>query len=187
MPVLFGVLPWIVYAVVSSFVSVAPAVAVAGAVALVLTGMRLARGVRPAELTIDLTTAVVFLIAGGIAVADGPLVANGLGVASQFALAAVVGVGLLSGRPFTEAIARRQVTADVAALPEFHAFNVRISTAWLLSFLVGGLILLLAVLILGAPGRFATYVVVPLAIAVPVRYTAHLTRGVSDVGAVQHN
>lgn len=184
MAVLFGVLPWIVYAFVSSFLPVAPAVACAGGVALVVIGIRLARGARPAELTIDLTTAAVFVVAGVLAAAiDGPTVGRYLGAASEFALAAVVGIGLARSRPFTEAIARRQVSPEIAATPAFHRFNVRITTVWFASFLVAGIVLLAAVLLFGPSGRYATYAVVPLSILVPVRYTARLTRGVTDVPA----
>lgn len=188
MAILFGVLPWIVYAIVSSVLPVAPAVALAGAVAVVAAGVRMARGARPAELTIDITTAVFFVAAGVLAAAaDGGIVQQFLGAASEFTLAAAVGVGLWRGRPFTEAIARRQVPSEVAATSGFHDFNVRITRVWFASFLVAGVVLLAAVLLFGPAGRYATYVIVPLSILIPVRYTARLTRGASDVPATAHN
>ena len=174
MSILFALCPWIAYAVVSSFLPVAPSVLIAAAVSAVVVAARLRRGSRPAELIIDMATAAFFLVAAAVAVVNATVVRDLLGAGSQLWLAVVVGVGLVVGRPFTEAIARRQVPAEVAGAAGFHRFNVRITTAGLLSFLVAGIVLGSAVLLLGPSGRYFTYALLPLSILIPVRYTARI-------------
>ncbi|WP_280459271.1 hypothetical protein [Nocardia carnea] len=71
MSVVFAVCPWIVYAIASSFAPVATAALISGAAALLLIGLRLTRGVRLAETTIDSATAAFFLAAALCSAATG--------------------------------------------------------------------------------------------------------------------
>jgi hypothetical protein len=175
MSVIFAVCPWIVYAIVSSFTSVAVASLVSGAAALILIGLRIARGGRPAEMTIDIASAVFFIAAAVCAAATGSdLVGRYIGAASELWLALVVAVGLALSRPFTEPIAAREVPPELHGTDAFRKFNVKITKAWLGSFLAAGLLILVSIAILGPEGRFATYVLIPISILVPVRYTAYL-------------
>ena len=98
----------------------------------------------------------------------------------------MVGAGLLAGRPFTAAIARRQAPPAVHHTAGFRALNRRITGAWLVSFVVSGVVLLAAIALLGADAAYATFVVIPLSIILPVRYTDTIInafRGASDVVA----
>lgn len=179
MSVVFAVCPWIVYAIASSFAPVATAALISGAAALLLIGLRLTRGVRLAETTIDSATAAFFLAAALCSAATGSdPVGRFIGAGCELWLALVVAAGLAIGRPFTEPIARRQAPAEFSATPAFRAFNTVITRAWLVSFLVAGLLILVSVGAFGPAGRYATYVLIPLSILIPVRYTAHLVRKV---------
>ncbi|WP_280418050.1 hypothetical protein [Nocardia carnea] len=179
MSVVFAVCPWIVYAIASSFTSVAVAALVSGATALLLIGLRAARGVHLAETTIDSASAAFFFAASaGCAATGSDLIGRFLGAGSELWLALVVAAGLAVGRPFTEPIARRQAPPEFSGTAGFREFNAVITRVWLCSFLAAGLLILVSVVVLGPQGQFATYVLIPLSILVPVRYTAHLVRKV---------
>ncbi|MFI5720592.1 hypothetical protein [Nocardia sp. NPDC051750] len=179
MSVVFAVCPWIVYAIVSSFTSVAVATLVSGVAGLILIWLRVVRGDRLAETTIDSAAAAFFLAAALCAATTGSdLVGRFLGAGSELWLALVVAAGLAIGRPFTEPIARRQAPPEFSGTAAFRAFTIVITRAWLVSFLAAGLLILVSIAALGPDGRFATYVLIPLSILVPVRYTAHLVRKV---------
>lgn len=168
--------PWLVFGLLGVLVADRWAALAAAAVAVLLTGLALRSGRRPDQLVIELSTLTFFTGLAVVANLDPSLaVGRWAGSFSQLWLAAVVATTLLRRRPFTLAIARTQAPPEVWDRPEFYAFNVRITRAWLISFAVAGLTLLA----LAIADRSAVWFTVPimvLAIVVPVRYTALLQR-----------
>ena len=101
---------------------------------------------------------------------DGPL--------SSAWLALIAIVSLLIRRPFTQGIARRRVTAEVAASPQFARRNMVITSFWAGSFAVGAVVGVIASLL--DAGTLVDVVRQVLAFAVPMvltqRYVARVRR-----------
>jgi len=133
---------WIAFAVAGAFLDqqIAAVTAVVVAIAVLL----LARhgGRRTSELVIEIATVIFFACYTVLAFAVPHAGLRAwVGPASQFWLAATVAITLAIRRPFTLAIARREAPPAVWDAPPFVAFNVRITRAWMISFLLSGLVL----------------------------------------------
>jgi hypothetical protein len=129
-----GFAPWIVFSVVSmvGWQWGALAALVATLVSIVLNRRA---GARLDAQILDLGGLVYFAALTGIAFIDptSPLQAIGSPLASAW-LATIALFSLVIGRPFTLGIARRRVTAEVAANPKFLRVNLVISSFWTAGF-----------------------------------------------------
>ncbi|WP_141581766.1 hypothetical protein [Actinomadura sp. WMMA1423] len=129
-------LPWILLAVVSGFDDRAGAAS--GLVAaLVLLGLDLRRGHRADSLILEASTSVFMaaLTALAFTVPGSPVLDYGASLAIGW-LALTAWGTLLIGRPFTAGIARRQVTAEIAATDLFRSINRVLTAVWAASFTV---------------------------------------------------
>lgn len=146
MSVVQSMASWIAYAIAGAFLSESWAAPVAAIVACAVIAAASRAGRRGDELVIELASAVFF--GGYTAIAwashNSADAARWVGPASQLWLATVVAAGLVRHRPFTLPIARRSAPEQVHATEWFYRFNVRLSRAWLLSFLASGLVLAVA-------------------------------------------
>lgn len=129
-------LPWILLAVVSGFD--ARAGAVAGLVAaLALLGQDLRRGHRADSLILEVSTAAFMALLTALAfAAPGSAV---LDYGASLAIGWLAGTAwgtLLLRRPFTAGIARRQVTAEIAATALFARINRVLTAVWAAAFTV---------------------------------------------------
>ncbi|GGQ02074.1 hypothetical protein BKA00_004261 [Actinomadura coerulea] len=177
-------LPWILLAVVSGLDDRAGAAA--GLVAaLALLGQDLRRGHRADSLILEISTSVFMaaLTALAFAVPASPVLDYGASLAIGW-LALTAWATLLLGRPFTAGIARRQVTAEIAATDVFRGINRVLTAVWAASFTV--LAAALACVQHWTPDATALLVAVKVAgFTVPAVFTArypeaarrrHLTR-----------
>ncbi|MES9535986.1 hypothetical protein [Actinomadura sp. NPDC000600] len=129
-------LPWILLAVVSGFDDRAGAAA--GLVAaLVLPALDLRRGHRADSLILEASTSVFMaaLTALAFTVPGSAVLDYGASLAIGW-LALTAWGTLLLGRPFTAGIARRQVTAEIAATDLFRSINRVLTAVWAASFTV---------------------------------------------------
>lgn len=134
-----GFLPWIVLAIASSTFGWqwgAPA-ALLVALALMVQDRRAGREAG----ALEIGGAVYFAALAAVAVLapHSPLEAYD-GALSSAWLAAIAGIGLATGRPFTLAIARRSVDEETARHPVFLRVNTVITAAWAASFAVTALL-----------------------------------------------
>ncbi|WP_149259415.1 hypothetical protein [Actinomadura sp. K4S16] len=129
-------LPWILLAVVSGFDDRAGAAA--GLVAaVVLLGLDLRRGHRADSLILEASTSVFMAALTALAFTVPGSAALDYGASLAIGWLALTAWGtLLLGRPFTEGIARRQVTAEIAATDLFRSVNRVITAVWAASFTV---------------------------------------------------
>ncbi|GAA1850652.1 hypothetical protein [Actinomadura bangladeshensis] len=164
-------LPWIVLAVVSGFDGRAGAAA--GLVtALVLLGRDLRRGHRADSLILEISTSVYMaaLTALALTVPDSSVLDYGASLAIGW-LALTAWGTLLFRRPFTAGIARRQVSAEIAATALFMRINRAITAAWAASFTLTAVVL--GLVQHGAPDATALLVAVKVAcFTVPAVFTA---------------
>lgn len=127
-------LPWIVLAVVSGF-DARTGAAAGLAAALALLGQDLRRGHRTDALILEISTSafMALLTALAFAAPGSPVLDYGASLAIGW-LAATAWGTLLVRRPFTEGIARRQVTAEIAGTALFRRINRVITAVWAGSF-----------------------------------------------------
>lgn len=134
-------LPWILLAVVSGFDDRAGAVS--GLVAaLVLLAQDLRRGHRPDSLILEISTTVFMaaLTATAFTAPNTPVLDYGASLAIGWLGVTAWGT-LLLGRPFTAGIARRSVSAEIAATDLFRSINRVLTTVWAASFTVIAIVL----------------------------------------------
>jgi hypothetical protein len=130
MSYLRGFAPWIVYAVVSSIGWQW------GALAALLVGIVSFIADRRGGITLDaqfldIGSLVFFIGLAGLAFADpNSPIQHYDGPLSSGWLALIAIVSMLLRRPFTEGIARRRVTAEVAENPHFLHINMVITSFW---------------------------------------------------------
>ncbi|MFC5179853.1 hypothetical protein [Actinomadura harenae] len=134
-------LPWIILAVVSGFN--AQAGAAAGLVAaLVLLAADLRRGRRWDALLLEISTAV--FLAGFtvlvVALPHAAIVHYGASLSIGWLGLTAWGT-IAAGIPFTEGIARRQVSEEIAATALFHRIAVVLTSVWAAAFTVSATIL----------------------------------------------
>jgi hypothetical protein len=137
MSYLRGFAPWIVYAVVSAIGWQWGALAaLAVGIASLLVDRR--GGVTLDAQFLDLGSILFFAGLTALAFADptSPL-RNYDGALSSGWLALLAITSMLAGHPFTEGIARRRVTEEVAANPHFRHINMVITSFWTGGFLFG--------------------------------------------------
>ncbi|WP_433463860.1 hypothetical protein [Spirillospora sp. CA-128828] len=134
-------LPWILLAVVSGFDDRAGAVT--GLVAaLALLAQDLRRGHRADSLILEVSTSVFMAALTGLAftVPGSPVLDYGASLAIGWLGVTAWGT-LLLGRPFTEGIARRQVSEEIAATDLFGKINRVITGVWAAGFTVMAVVL----------------------------------------------
>ncbi len=176
MTIVRSLAPWIVFGVLSAFLSNGWAALAAVATAVIALALAWRSGRRPSELVIELASLTFFVVLAVIAnLVPGSNVSRWAGSASELWLAATVAITLVLHKPFTLAIARTQAPREFWDRPEFYAFNVVITRAWLISFAVAGLVLL-ALAITNNTAVWFTAPVMVLAIVIPIRYTATLVK-----------
>ncbi|MBD2896861.1 hypothetical protein ACFYTC_46510 [Actinomadura nitritigenes] len=164
-------LPWILLAVVSGWSDQAGAAAGLAA-ALVLLAQDLRRGHRLDSLILELSTIVfmALLTALSFAAPDSSLLDYGASLAIGW-LALTAWGTLLAGRPFTEGVGRRDVSAEIAATDLFKRITTVIAIVWAVSFTVMALVL--AYVQHAAPDDTALLVAVKIAgFTVPIVFTA---------------
>ncbi|MEU6752028.1 hypothetical protein ABZ914_37920 [Spirillospora sp. NPDC046719] len=164
-------LPWILLAVVSGWSDQAGAAAGLAA-ALVLLAQDLRRGHRLDSLILELSTIVfmALLTALSFAAPDSSLLDYGASLAIGW-LALTAWGTLLAGRPFTEGVGRRDVSAEIAATDLFKRITAVIAIVWAVSFTVMALVL--AYVQHAAPDDTALLVAVKIAgFTVPIVFTA---------------
>ncbi|MBO0840795.1 MAG: hypothetical protein J2O49_08250 [Sciscionella sp.] len=165
---------WIVFAIVGAFAAEGWAALAALVVSVISLWLGFRESRTAATVVIEIATTVFF---AGLTVLlfAAPQLHPGVwvSVASQLWLAGTVGVTLAIGKPFTLAIAKREAPPEFANTPRFYAFNVTITRAWLISFLVAA-ILLAGLAIAGVTNAWLTIPIIVLAIAVPLAYTRRL-------------
>ncbi|MEU5993489.1 hypothetical protein ABZ806_31350 [Spirillospora sp. NPDC047418] len=134
-------LPWILLAVVSGFD--VRAGAVSGLVAaLVLLGQDLRRGHRADSLILEISTAVYMAALTALALTEPGSSVLDYGASLAIGWLAVTAWGtLLLRRPFTAGIARRQVSAEIAATGLFRRINRVITAVWAAGFTVMAVVL----------------------------------------------
>lgn len=164
-------LPWIVLAVASGFDDQAGAVA--GLVtALVLLGQDLRRGHRADALILEISTSVYMaaLTALAFTVPDSSVLDYGASLAIGW-LAITAWGTLVLRRPFTAGIARRRVSAEIAATGLFTRVNRVITAVWAAGFTVTAVVL--GLVQHWAPDATALLVAVKVAgFTVPAVFTA---------------
>lgn len=167
MAILQRVAPWLAFLLGELVLGprwAAPFATVATAVIVVVA---LVRGARSAELILDGSGLAYF---AGFSV--GSLLAPGAGflayvaAGAQLFHAAVIAVFLALDLPFTLAIARRGVPAEVADSAPFRRFNVVLSLVWLTAFFAGG-VAVVALLWLGIRATWLQIAIVVVSIVVP--------------------
>ncbi|TDD68026.1 hypothetical protein E1293_37425 [Actinomadura darangshiensis] len=134
-------LPWILLAVVSGFDDRAGAVC--GLVAaLALLAQDLLRGHRGDSLILEVSTTVFMAVLTAVAFTapESPVMDYGASLAIGWLGVTAWGT-LLLGRPFTAGIARRSVSAEIAATALFTSINRVLTTVWAASFVVIAIIL----------------------------------------------
>jgi hypothetical protein len=134
-------LPWIVLAIVSGFDAEAGALAGLATAAVLLIQDR--RGGKAWDaLILETSTAVYMALLSALALAapGSAILHYGASLAIGW-LAVTAWATLAAGRPFTEGIARRQVSAEIAATELFQRINVVITAAWAAAFSVTALVL----------------------------------------------
>ncbi|MBW8483883.1 hypothetical protein [Actinomadura parmotrematis] len=164
-------LPWIALAVVSGVSDAAGALAGLAA-ALVLLAVRRRGGHRPAALVLEYSSAVYMAVLSAVALAapDAAALRYGASLAIGW-LALTAWGGLAIGRPFTEGIARRRVTAEIAARPLFRRIMVTVTAVWAAGFTVTALAL--AAVQYAAPHQTALLIACKVAgFALPAAFTA---------------
>jgi hypothetical protein len=126
--------PWILLAVVSGWNDQAGAVTGLVAAALLLA-QDVRRGHRADSLILEMSTTVFMALLTVLAFAapDSALMNYGASMAIGW-LALTAWGTVLVGRPFTEGIARRQVSADIAATELFKRITWTIAIVWAASF-----------------------------------------------------
>ncbi|MCP9953627.1 hypothetical protein [Actinomadura madurae] len=134
-------LPWVLLAVVSGFD--VRAGAVTGLVAaLALLAHDLRRGRRADSLILEISTTVFLaaLTVAAFAAPDSPPMGYGASLAIGWLGVTAWGT-LLLGCPFTEGIARRKVSAEMATMAVFRHVNRVLTTVWAVSFTVMAVVL----------------------------------------------
>lgn len=166
---------WIAYAVAGAFFTEVEAAILAALVACSVVLLALRRGRSVSELVVEGASATFFV---GYAIAAWMMptpreLAQWVGPLSQFWLAAAVLLGLALHQPFTLPIARRNAPLELHATDRFYAFNVRLSRAWLISFVTSGLVLTVAAY-LHQTHIWLNIACIAAAIIAPTMYTRRL-------------
>ncbi|MEV5572656.1 hypothetical protein AB0L06_21635 [Spirillospora sp. NPDC052269] len=134
-------LPWIVLAVVSGFNPQAGAAA-GLAVALVLLAADLRRGRRWDGLLLEISTAAFLAGFTGLVFAQPHAAIVHYGASLSIGWLGLTAWGTIAaGMPFTEGIARRQVSEEIAATALFHRIGVVLTSAWATAFTVSAVCL----------------------------------------------
>jgi hypothetical protein len=133
--------PWLLLAIVSGWNDQAGAVTGLVAAALLLA-LDLRRGHRADSLILEMSTTVFMALLSALAFAapDSSPMNYGASMAIGW-LALTAWTTVLAGRPFTEGIARRSVSADIAATDLFKQITRTIAIAWAIGFTVMTVIL----------------------------------------------
>lgn len=163
--------PWLLLAVVSGWNDQAGAVAGLIAAALLLA-QDLHRGHRADSLILEISTTVFMTLftALAFAVPGSSLMNYGASMAIGW-LALTAWTTVLAGRPFTEGIARRDVSADIAATDLFRQITRVIAIAWATGFTV--MTVVLAFVQHAAPGNTLLLVIVKVCgFTIPAVFTA---------------
>jgi hypothetical protein len=163
--------PWILLAVVSGWNDRAGAVTGLVAAALLLA-QDVHRGHRADSLILEMSTAVFMALLTVLAfVAPGStLLHYGASMAIGW-LALTAWATVLAGRPFTEGVARRDVSADIAATELFKRITRTIAIVWAGGFTAVAVIL--AFVQHAAPGNTLLLVVVKICgFTIPAVFTA---------------
>jgi hypothetical protein len=164
-------LPWILLAVVSGWNDQAGAAAGLAA-ALLLLVQDLRKGHRLDSLILELSTIVfmALLTALSFAAPGSSLLDYGASMAIGW-LALTAWGTVLAGRPFTEGVGRRGVSAEIAATDLFKRITTVIAIVWAISFTVMAAVL--AYVQHAAPDDTALLVAVKVAgFTVPIVFTA---------------
>lgn len=163
--------PWILLAVVSGWNDRAGAVTGLVAAALLLA-QDVRRGHRADSLILEMSTAVFMSLLTVLAfVAPGSAPLN-YGASMAIGWLALTAWGtVIAGRPFTEGVARREVSADIAATELFKRITRTIAMVWAGSFTVMAVIL--AFVQHAAPDNTLLLVIVKICgFTVPAVFTA---------------
>jgi uncharacterized membrane protein len=141
MPYVLSFLPWIAYSVLPSK-NWQWAALVACGVAVVLIVKQRAAGRTLDALIIELGSAVYFAALAAVAFHDPESHWHDYSAAfSSLFLAAIAGISLLIGKPFTLGIAKQSTPAEHWTAPLFVRTNVVITAVWTLAFAASGAIL----------------------------------------------
>lgn len=171
MTIIRSLASWIAFAIAGAFLGPQWAALVALVAAAISLAVPLVQGGRPGEVVIEISSLVFFAAYTIFAFSrPGDDLHDWVSPASQFWLAVTVGITLLIHKPFTLALAKKEAPPESWEHPAFYAFNVRITLAWLISFALSGLILVVLILT-GVTAAWITVVVIVLAICAPVVYT----------------
>jgi hypothetical protein len=163
--------PWLLLAIVSGWNDQAGAVTGLVAAALLLT-QDIRRGHRADSLILESSTTVFMALLTALAFAapDSILMHYGASMAIGW-LALTAWITVLAKRPFTEGIARRDVSADIAATDLFKRITRTIAIAWAGSFTAMAAIL--AFVQHAAPDNTPLLVIVKICgFTVPTLFTA---------------
>lgn len=160
---------WIVFAIVGSFADsrIAAVAALVTAVVSLLLGIRGTRSL--AANVIESSTVVYFVLLVGVSFMSLHLshLNSWVAAASALWLGLTVAITLAIRRPFTLAIAKSEAPREIWDLPEFYRFNVDITRAWMISFLVSGVVIVvLTASGVGATGLAAVIQVVAIVAAI---------------------
>lgn len=166
---LFGFLPFVLFAVCDRFVGAVAALLIAAvsSALLLLRDRRLGKSLK----LLDLGALVVFgglSLYGELASASWSVLGVRLCVDAGLFLVVVISIAL--GRPFTLQYAREQAPPEVWSKPEFLRVNVRLSGAWALAF--GVMVLSDLAMLRGVPvalGAAGSVVALTLAAAYTVK------------------
>ncbi|RFU39887.1 hypothetical protein DZF91_19990 [Actinomadura logoneensis] len=163
-------LPWIILAVVSGYdVQAGAGAGLAAAVVLLAADLR--RGRRWDELILEISTAVFLAGFTALVLAAPHAAVVNYGASLSIGWLALTAWGTIAaGVPFTEGIARRQVSAEVAATALFHRIAVVLTAAWAAAFTVSAVSL--GIVQHFAPHQTALLIVIKVAcFAVPAWFT----------------
>jgi hypothetical protein len=169
--------PWPVFLLADRITPFGVALALAGAIALVV----LVRAMKRNRVhMLDVANVVYFVVLGAALAAVRP---SDVDTWSRFAqggahgfLAILVLGSIIVGHPFTESYARQQVPEQVWHTAGFHEFNRRLSAVWAAAFVVGTASLVVAGVVDARP--FLLRIVVPFgALGLAFLYTQKQSDG----------
>lgn len=187
MSYLRGFAPWIVYAVLSAVGWQWGALAaLAVGIASLVTDRR--KGITLDAQFLDIASIVFFAGLAALAFSDpGSPLQHYDGALSSAWLALIAIISLAIHRPFTEGIARRRVSAEVAANPRFQHVNMVITSFWTGGFVFGAVTGTIAAA-LGA-GTVVDVVRQVLAFAIPLyltnRYVTRVRRAAEQAATTE--
>jgi hypothetical protein len=163
--------PWLLLAIVSGWNAQAGAITGLVAAALLLT-QDLRRGRRADSLILEISTTVFMALFTTLALTAPDSSPMNYGASMAIGWLALTAWGtVLAGHPFTEGIARREVSADIAATDLFKHITRTIAIAWAAGFTV--MTIILAFVQHAAPGNTLLLVIVKICgFTIPAIFTA---------------